>query len=232
MKTNKLKKTPLTKEEDPKTFSPNERLRFIRSQLRLTRAYLCEKYGLSTETLKAWENGKLTLTEKALKRCIDIYRSEGVVVSKSWILTGEGLDPRMSFELNQYFSETNELHTTEKESDEFLMLREIDFFKHSTKNSVVLLISTEEMLPYYSPGDYVGGRLYAKERAKELIGKDCIIVTQQGEKYFRRLSYHNTDNTYNLACHNPSWGGTLEPVFFDVDIKLIAPIVWHRRPDV
>jgi len=216
-------------EKTDNTLSPNERLRSIRERLRLTRTDLFERYGLSSETLKSWENGKLKLTEKALKRCIDMYRNEGVIVSKSWLLHGEGLDPRMSFELNQYFSES-ELSDNSQDNDEMLMLKEADAFKKTTPNAIVMLVSTDEMLPYYHPGDYVGGRLFDSEKAKNLIGYDCLVVTTTGEKYFRRLVSPHQDDTYNLACHNPGLGNAAEPVLYDIQIKHLAPIIWHRKP--
>ena len=209
--------------------TPNERLRSIRTQLRLTRAYIGKKYALSEETLKSWENGKLTLTDKAINRCIDIYRQEGITLSKTWLLTGKGINPKRSLELSQCLSQFEEDELSNIEQEDLWILKEVEFFKNTAKNAVVLLISKEEMLPYYAPGDYIGGRLQGKTKIKECIGKDCIVITQAEEKFFRRLSINSTNNTYNLNCLNPVWGKTLEPVIYDAQIKYIAPVIWHRR---
>lgn len=154
-----------------------------------------------------------------------------MVISKSWLLTGEGLDPQMSFKLGKYFSTVENIENSQGESDEFLMMKEAEFFKNTTKNTIVLLITNQEMLPFYGPGDYIGGRLQSKERVDEFLGKDCIIMIKSGSQYFRRLSKSSTDGSYNLVCLNPIWGSTLEPVIFDVDIEYIAPVIWHRRSE-
>lgn len=137
----------------------------------------------------------------------------------------------MSFKLGKYFSTVENIEDSQKESDEFLMMKEAEFFKNTTKNTIVLLITDQEMLPFYAPGDYIGGRLQGKERVDEFLGKDCIIMIKSGSQYFRRLSKSSTDGSYNLVCLNPIWGSTLEPVIFDVDIEYIAPVIWHRRSE-
>lgn len=223
-----------TKILDPdvtKMSDPNQRLLSIRKSLRLTRKYICDKYELSKETLNAWETGKLKLSEKAIQRCIDIYRSEGMVISRSWLLTGEGLNPQMSLELGKYFSSTEFLNEKQEDLDELLMVKEASFFKQTTKNTIVLLVASEEMLPFYAPGDYIGGRFCLNPKLEDYLGKDCIVITKSEQQYFRRLSKSSIDGSYNLVCLNPGWGSSLEPVIFDVDISRIAQVIWHRRPE-
>lgn len=211
-----------------KTLTPAERLRSIRTQLRHSRNYICQTYKLPIDTLRAWENGKVRLTEKAITRCLSIYRKEGVILSKSWIVTGEGLPPKLAVEIGNFFESDNQKQNLEMD-DTLLMVKEADFFKNLNPDSTILLVTTEEMLPYYAPGDYVGGRLKSKTDIDDCIGKDCIVISKSQKKYFRRLSKNILDGSYNLVCHNPHWGKTLEPVIFDVDIESVAPIIWHRR---
>ncbi|MFN7097065.1 MAG: helix-turn-helix transcriptional regulator [Gammaproteobacteria bacterium] len=211
--------------------TPGQRLKYIRNMLRLTRAYLHEKYNLSTDSLNAWESGKLKLTPKALDRCIKIYNKEGIFVSKNWILTGEGLAPKLSISIANYFqtptpdSQGNFADLTDDE----LILREVDFFKQTTPNAVVMLVSNDEMLPLYEAGDYVGGRFQSSDFIHSCLGKDCIIETLDGEKYFRRLSAILPNGLCNLSCLNPN--DNLEPVLFNIKVAMIAPVIWHRRKD-
>lgn len=211
--------------------TPGERLKYIRELLRVSRAYISERYGLSADTLTAWENGKSKLTEKGLMRCMEVYRQEGVVLSKSWILTGEGLDPKLSVALGKYFNSSEPTETSEVVDDHELMYLEADYFKNSAQNSVIMIVSNADMLPLYSPGDFVGGRFRFHKNIAECIGKDCIIQTISGERYFRRLALGNTPKKYNLVCLNPAWGGNPEPVLFDVEVESVAPVIWHRRAD-
>ncbi len=218
------------KNKTPKSLKTRgERLQYIRSLLRLTRSYIEQKYGLSVETLKVWEYDKQPLTENGLKRCMAIYRAEGVLVARNWILLGEGLAPKIAVNIKRIFEEVQEEQKGQPLDDEILMLKEADYFKSLAPNSILMLVTTEEMLPVYSPGDYIGGRYIKGKDLENAIGKDCIVKTRQGEQFFRRLIKNSTSGGYNLVCLNPSWGGTLEPVIYDVAVEWAAPVIWHRR---
>ena len=115
--------------------TPGERLKYVRKQLlKLTRKAFTEKYDLSEDTLKSWENCRTRLTEKGLQRCIKIYRHAGVNLSEDWILTGEGLDPNISVDLSCYINEPRAVYESSALSDEMLLLKEIDFFKRYPRN--------------------------------------------------------------------------------------------------
>jgi len=216
-----------------KMISPGERLKYVRENLlKMSRADIQKTHGLSQDTLAAWENGKIQITEKGIDRCIKIYNSENLIVSKEWLLTGNGLSPKFSFDLNRYFKNvtTSDL-SSEKLDDHILLAKEIEFFLSQAKNSITCLISTEDMLPMYSIGDYVGGRLRYGNEINDCIGKDCIIKSKDGATFIRRISKGNKEQRYNLVCLNPAWNGNPEPVFFNIEIEAAAPIIWHRRLD-
>lgn len=213
--------------------SPGERLKYVRENLlKMSRADIHKAHGLSADTLAAWENGKIQITEKGIDRCIKIYNSENLIVSKEWLLTGNGLSPKFSFDLNRYFKNvtTSDL-SSEKLDDHMLLAKEIEFFLSQAKNSITCLVSTEDMLPIYSIGDYVGGRLRYQNEINDCIGKDCIIKTKDGATFIRRISKGSKDKKYNLVCLNSAWNGNPEPVIFNVEIEAAAPIIWHRRLD-
>ena len=209
--------------------APNERLKYIRELLKLTRAYMHEKHGISQDSLAAWENGKARVTDSCVDRCIKAYRAEGLIVSKEWILAGEGLDPKFSLDLSRYFR----AQPTEKPEgdidDEILKLKELEYFKSLTPNSVVSVISSDDMLPLYASGDYVGGRFKFGGEIDDCIGKDCIIKTVEGSTFVRRIAKNISGDGYNLAVLNPQYDGTSEPVIFNAKIESAAPIIWHRR---
>lgn len=216
-----------------KLASPGERLKYIREQLvKLSRAEIQEKYGLSQDTLAAWENERINITEKGIDRCIKIYSAENLIFSREWLLTGEGLSPNFSFELNRYFKNfPSSLETNKKMDDNFLLAKEIEYFRSLTQNSVTALIASEDMLPLYSPGDYVGGRLRQKNDIESCLGRDCIVRTTDNATYVRRVTKSGEKNRFNLVCLNHQWTGNLEPVIFGVEIESAAPIIWHRKLD-
>jgi transcriptional regulator with XRE-family HTH domain len=216
--------------DDVREETPGGRLKYIREKLlKLTRADIQKKHSLSPDTLAAWENGKNPLTEKGLERCIGIFSNENLIVSREWLLTGEGLDPALSFDLNRYFTQMTTRQPDEKLNDTILLAKEIEFFRSLSSDSVTGLIANEDMLPLYARGDHVGGRFLYGDNIEACIGKDCIVHTKDGATYIRRVSKNADNKTYNLSCLNPSWSGSPEPVIFGVDIDCAAPIIWHRR---
>lgn len=214
------------------TATAGQRLKYIRNMLRLTRAYLHQKYALSPDSLKAWESGKLKLTQKALDRCIKIYSKEGAFVSKHWILTGEGMRPKLSLSIASYFDMPHDdlALTSLLVNDEELVLREIAFFKSTSPYATVMLVSKDDMLPCYQVGDYVGGRFSAPEKLDQYVGKDCIIETIEGERYFRRLSLIEEDGNCHLNALNPQ--DNVEPLVYHRENMRVALVVWIRRREI
>lgn len=212
--------------------TPHSRIKYVRDKLlKLSRAEVFKKHGLSVDTLSAWESGKTQLTEKAIERCIKIFTAENLIVSREWLLTGEGLDPRFSFDLNRYIHTTTHDATAGRENDTLLLAKEIDFFRSLSPNSVTVLVPNDSMLPVYSRGDYVGGRFLFGKNILNCIGKDCIVKTRDDSIFVRRVVRNTQTGGYNLVCLNPSCNDNTEPVLFDVEISCAAPIIWYRRPD-
>lgn len=211
--------------------TPGDRLKHVRSLLNLSRSYLEKKHGLPQPTLKAWENlpDALIKSEEGVSRCIAIYRKEGIVLGKDWLLTGQGLAPQVSFNLTQRFAQKDTSALNYEEDEELCMIRDANAFRESHSNAVILIVSNDEMRPFYKPGDYVGGRLRYNENIETVINKDCIIQLKDGDKYFRRV-IRNKQQGYNLTCLNPT-ETTAEPVIYNVEIACAAPVIWHRCRD-
>lgn len=215
-------------DSDQKLTFPGERLKYLRSLLRITRAYLQEKYALPEVTLKSWENGKSKLTRSGAKRCVEIYLNEGMIVSEDWIMEGIGLNPTTSINVSHYFAMPTDKDLP-TEDDEICMFRDANNFKENYPGAVVMIVSNDDMRPFYKPGDYVGGKMRFGGDIETAINKDCIIHLKNGERFFRRLIKCHTKG-FNLTCLNPS-ETTSEPVLYHVDIEGAAPIIWHRRKD-
>jgi len=209
--------------------TPGDRLKYVRSLLRLSRAYVEQQYLIPEVTLKSWENGSAKLTINGAKRCIEAYKSEGVIVSEDWILHGIGLDPTASLSVSHYFAvPTNKDLPTE--DDEISMLRDANEFKEKYPNAVIMMVSGDEMRPFYKPGDYVGGKMrFGEEGISSAVNKNAIVYLKDGSHYFRRL-VKNINGTFNLTCLNPN-ENTAEPVLYNAQIEGVAPVIWHRLKD-
>jgi transcriptional regulator with XRE-family HTH domain len=210
--------------------TPGRRLKYVREKLlKISRADVAKKHGLSADTLAAWENEKNPLTEKGLDRCIKIFNAENLIVSREWILTGEGIHPNFTFDLSRYFKTIPAENSNQPVDDAILLAREIEFFRSLSSDSVTGLIANADMLPLYAQGDHVGGRFVYGDDIESCIGKDCIVHTKDGAVFIRRVVKNINNKSYNLVCLNPEWNGNPEPVMFDVEIEKAAPIIWHRR---
>jgi hypothetical protein len=209
--------------------TPGARLKYLRSILRLTRAYIEKKYKLPEITLKSWENGMIKISKNGIKRCVAVYKNEGLIVDEFWIADGKGLDPTVRLSLGHYFAIPSEIVNLPIDADdEIAMMRDAQEFRDRYSNGVVMIVSNDEMSPYYKAGDYVGGRVRSNE-FESLINKDCIIYLKGGGQYFRRL-FKDSLGRFNLACLNPM-GRTAEPIIFNADIKSAAAVIWIRRKD-
>lgn len=208
--------------------SAGQRLKYIRSILGVTRAYIEQVYDLPEVTLKAWENNKISVTHAGIKRCIEVYKGEGLLVSEAWIIEGIGLDPTSTISVSQYFSEPTKKKIS-LENDEMAMLQDANAFKEKYSSAVIMLVSNDDMRPFFKPGDYVGGKMRFGKDILKCINKNCIIRLKNQDIYFRRLMKNSKDN-FNLACLNPN-ETTEEPVIYDVEIEGAAPIIWHRCKD-
>jgi hypothetical protein len=209
--------------------TPGSRLKHLRSILRITRAYIEKKYKLPEITLKSWENETIKVSRNGVKRCVEVYKSEGLIVDEGWIADGKGLDPTVRLSVGHYFSMPSDASLPVEEDDEIAMMRDANDFKKRYPNVVIMIVSNDEMSPYYEAGDYVGGRLRTASELEEVINRDCIVYLKGGGQYFRRI-FQDTLGRYNLCCLNPA-GKTTEPVIFNAEIEWAAPVCWVRKRD-
>lgn len=197
--------------------------------MRVSRAYLQEKYAIPEVTLKSWENGTTKLTKTGADRCVEIYRNEGLIINEDWVLDGIGLDPKATVTIGHYFA-TPTSKELPIEDDEIAMIRDANIFKENYPNAVIMVVSNDDMRPFYKPGDYVGGKMRFGSDIIDALNRDCIVILKNGERFFRRL-IKNSHNNYNLTCLNPN-SETSEPVLFNVEIDSAAPVIWHRWKDI
>ncbi len=204
--------------------SAGERLKQIRTLSRLSRSQIFNKYGVSASTLKHWENS-IELSDSNLSKCVDIYREEGILFSREWVTSGTGLAPKSFTEIAKNLNHSHQANPTNE--NELLLLEEVKFFRDLYQDGTVMIVPNNDMLPYYKGGDYVCGRWIFSDQILKAVNQDCIIQLVNGGKYFRRLVKDN-NGFYNIACLNPLETKS-EPVFYNVQIESVAPIMWHRK---
>jgi transcriptional regulator with XRE-family HTH domain len=194
------------------------RIRFVRSLTKLSREAFEEKYGINRNTLKSWELGINTLTEKSAKGLSDAINEEGFSCSPQWLIFGQGSMPRSLTEADDELL-LNDINQQSK------IIYEADYFKKNNPNSIINIITDESMQPNYNPGDYVGGiKINFEKNLIGIIGSSCIIILQSEIVLVRKLL--RGKNEHILLC--PINIQYEADIIKKEDILCIASIIWHR----
>ncbi len=183
-----------------------------------------KKYKISFSHLYAIEKGDRLLNEKTAERIASGVRQEGYSCTATWLLKGEGASPLKE-----------EVHVADRKESEAILsslspelkvMKEAAFFQKLSPDSIVSCVLDNGMEPLYCVGDYVGGIF--SENLKYALGKDCIVITEEGAQLVRRFLKGNIIGRYTLTCVNP-FTKESPPILFEQSIHKVAPIVWHRR---
>ena len=115
-----------------------------------------------------------------------------------------------------------------KLQNELDALREILNFREIHKDNTVRVVVDDILCPTYEPGDYVGGRRCYDQTIPQAVNNNCIVETEDGATYVRRVTKGRKNGTFNLSCINPTTK-LPEYTIFSVNLKSAAPILWHRK---
>jgi transcriptional regulator with XRE-family HTH domain len=218
--TKKGKNSVNTIDLDPSSFAARgNRLIRIRKLMGLTREDFHEKYGISSGTLRGWEEARLTgLSEKNVTRLMPVLEGENIQCSIGWLLHGEGSSPLV-------LDKAAKKNSSEQKT---ALAEEIDVFCKHHLQAVYIQVADDGMEPYYYEGDYVAGeRLYQKDM-HTAIGQHCIVETQQGEVLLCTLRAGTEKNKYTLQCVNLD-PKLRNPILYNVELLSAAPVIWYRR---
>ena len=98
---------------------------------------------------------------------------------------------------------------------------EIDFTLDDA-DPIAIEVRGESMLPVYRPGDFL---LCSRRRGTDIpscMNKDCVVKTDQGEGFVKKLVNGSEPGTFTLISYNAA------PI---ENVRLIwaAPIIWVKR---
>ena len=198
------------------------RIRQTRALSGLTRPELEKNYDVKNTTLAKWESGVTMLSLKGAHQLVNAFKANSVFCTAEWLLTGTGEEPYVVSFSHPVVSP--EIITKDPA---ILLMEELRSFKKIYSNAVVCLINDDTMLPQFALGDYVGGVKIEKEDIGPLFNKACIVEFLDGRKKLRQVIPGRQFGLYNLYATNMR--ARLQPsILMDVELKTIAPIVWHR----
>lgn len=210
-----------------------KRLKRVRNLANLSRDQLCEGGNINLHTLIGWENGRFGgLTRTGAERLISRLAQEGVQCTVEWLLHEIGPGPNI---ITDFATAKVDLHkktpekTSKSEEDKFIA-EELILFRSQYSNATDFIVEDDGMLPLYNPGDYVAGKKRYPDKIMTVIGKDCIVQTEEGRIFLRNVRKGSLPNCYHLVCTNHHTQ-IEDSVLYNVKLISAAPIIWHRKKD-
>jgi hypothetical protein len=203
------------------------RLKRVRMMMELSRKAFERKYGISSGTLRGWEDAMTTgLTEKNVHRLVPVFKEAGVQCSIGWLLHGAGSAPVVP---KTKHPEVADLSDSPLLNADAAIAAEIELFcKHHPQQAIYMQVSDDGMEPYYHEGEYVAGTRVFGDAIDSIVGQHCIVETQMGEILLRLVRAGSKKDCYTLQCLNLSTRQP-SPTLFDVALMSAAPVMWHRR---
>lgn len=200
------------------------RLRQVRNLTNLARTVFANKYKLSTNSLSAWENGTSPFSEEVAKNLADIFGKEGIKVSSHWIMTGEGARPQALH--SKLMQGTNFMDITLSDEEEFIW-RATSSFKEFYKECLVIIMHDDTALPFYRPGDHIGGKIISEDKIPFIEDEPLIVELENGTIMLRYVEHTSKTGIYNLKSINQDT--IIVPIIKNMTIKRAARINWVFR---
>lgn len=185
-----------------------ERLKFLRYLTGLSRVDVQAKYQIPQVSLKKWENGVLSLTTKAIIRCLEAYANEAVYTTVEWVEEGIGPIPSLSLKIQ----------------DNCDLDDDLQYFKEKYPDCVVHEIEENNLYPRYKKGEIVIGVVH-KRPLEELMAKDCIFELINKKRGIAKVVIES--KKINLISINSDLSHE-KLLMQNVSVKFLAPIMWHQ----
>lgn len=206
-----------------------KRVQSLRKMTRLSRRAFAKRYGVAPGTLQNWEdvhgNG---LTEKGAHRLVKALQSSGIYCAVEWLMQGSGAGPRVDHTLYTDSELSTSVVQPSKERDHNYIAEELALFYQHHKEAIDCVMQDDGMWPQFKIGDLVAGVRHYGRAIAQFIGKECIVMTVDGELLVRELRSSELPDHYTLACSNPRTQ-VAKPIIYDVALVSAAPVVWIRR---
>ncbi len=200
------------------------RLKHARSLTGFARTVFCKKHNMSSNTMAAWENGTTYFSEEAAKKISKYLQQDGIEVSSEWIMEGKGTEP---FSLDMRgANKTHFIRSSVADEEEFIWRATISF-KEFYKDSLVLIMVDDTALPFYRPGDHIGGKVITEDKILFIEDEPLIVELENGSLILRYVEKTSKPGLYHLKSINQNtlMGAQIK----NVKIKRAARINWIFR---
>lgn len=173
-----------------------ERLRRIRNLANLSRKDMCGSDAININTYKGWELGRFGgIPLDGAEKVVKIIAKSGVICSTEWLLYGEKPAPTL-------ISEAPPSERDTEETADSSILKEYSIYQGATKNTVLMKITDDALLPNYQIGDFLAGEKKFNDEIELTIEQVCIVETTEGQQLIRYVKQGTDKGRYTLICTN------------------------------
>lgn len=195
----------------------------------VAKAEFCQKYDISSHTLNAWLNNSRQLSHKGADKIAQAFSQEGWFVSPEWLMAGQGFAPTYVERSHFYnFSQTRSVNADRFKEEDFMIAKEVAFFRNANPSALLLIIANAEMVPQFDIGDYIGGVPIDKELYDKVIGQVCIVDVKNVNRGAYRLHQGDQEGQFTLSVLNMRATGS-PSIIANITPMLVAPVIWHRK---
>ena len=179
---------------------------------------------MSSNTMAAWENGTTYFSEEAAKKISRYLQQDGIEVSPEWIMEGKGSEP---FAVDMRgVHKTHFMQSSVADEEEFIW-RATTSFKEFYKDCLVLIMFDDTALPFYRPGDHIGGKVITEDKILFIEDEPLIVELENGTIMLRYIKPTSKTGFYDLRAINQDT--IIIPIIKNMRIKRAARINWVFR---
>lgn len=170
------------------------------------------RHGFALPSLKTWELGVIPRVE-GISRLIEAFKKDGVFVANQWLMWGHGIGP--SFNLEQ---------AEQGGGDERMWQTFRNECIKSHDNPIISEIIDDEMMPYFSMGDVLFGKLFdvaTMLNDSHMTGEHRPLLVRMESGHYEPRWVHFIDNTFFIRSIKT-------PYLRKIEHPSFAKILWHQ----
>lgn len=205
------------------------RVRSLRKMTQLSRLEFQKRFGIAAGTLQHWEDAqKNGLSIKGAQRLSQVLKQLNIYCTVEWLMSGKGSSPQRLPNADTLLSPANKVLAVQESHEIESIATELSLFTQHYPEVINTIVSDDAMEPRFVTGEYVAGIRRYRQAIHELVGQDCILVTNDGELLVRRIKAMEAPGFYTISCLNLNTT-VARPFLYNVELVSAAPIIWARR---